>query len=65
MEEEPNNIFKEDKDNLKEISLEISKINEINKPINQDQDSLLDQRNTVKILTYNFFSRPPPVHTNG
>ena len=65
MQEYSNDIFKEEKHNLKEITLDINENDDINKPLNQDRDAFLKQRNTVKILTYNFFSRPPPVNTNG
>ena len=65
MQEYSNDIFKEEKHNLKEITLDINENDDINKPLYQDRDAILKQRNTVKILTYNFFSRPPPVNTNG
>ena len=65
MQEYSNDIFKEEKHNLKEITLDINENDDINKPLYQDRGAILKQRNTVKILTYNFFSRPPPVNTNG
>ena len=47
----------------KEIPIDVDDMKEMNSPLKKNSTHQL--RNTVKILTYNFFSRPPPVNTNG
>ena len=63
MEEYENEINDENKYISKEIPIDVDDMKEMNIPFNQNGTHQL--RNTVKILTYNFFSRPPPVNTNG
>ena len=60
MEEDYNDITEENKFIPKEISLDVDEIKEMKKPFSQKSSE-----DRVKILTYNFFSRPPPVNTNG
>ena len=45
--------------------LDINGIKEMKNSLSQDSSFISFKRNKVKILTYNFFSRPPPVNTNG
>ena len=63
MEEFEDDINDENKYISKEIPIDVDDMKEMNIPFNQNGTHQL--RNTVKILTYNFFSRPPPVNTNG
>ena len=59
--------FIPDKDKYysKEIALDVDEIQTFSKPLNQNSAQPELIRDTIKILTYNFFSRPPPVNTNG
>ena len=55
MEEYENDINDENKYISKEIPIDVDDMKEMNIPFNQNGTHQL--RNTVKILTYNFFSR--------
>ena len=59
--------FIPDKDKYysKELALDVDEIQTFSKPLNQNSAQPELIRDTIKILTYNFFSRPPPVNTNG
>ena len=59
--------FIPDKDKYysKEIALDVDEIQTFSKPLNQNSAQPKLIRDAIKILTYNFFSRPPPVNTNG
>ena len=59
--------FIPDKDKYysKEIALDVDEMQTFSKPLNQNSAQPKLIRDTIKILTYNFFSRPPPVNTNG
>ena len=59
--------FIPDKDKYysKELALDVDEIQTFSKPLNQNSAQPELIRDTIKILTYNLFSRPPPVNTNG
>ena len=46
----------------KEIPIDVDNMKEMNSPLKKNSTHQL--RNTVKIITYNFFSQPTPVNTN-
>ena len=65
MKEFSNDISNEEKYHSMSINVDDNQINEINTSLGDISDNQILNKNTIKLLTYNFFSRPPPVNTNG
>lgn len=55
--------FTEEKKLFNTLNVEIKKTNNINK--NQLNTEKIISRNSIRLLTYNFFCRPPPVNSNN
>ena len=47
------------------LEIEDKEIQSFEIPLKQNSKNLLRHNNSIRILTYNFFSRPPPINTNG